>query len=56
MANFLAVDSGGTKVLAILYDEDFIPKAISRVGSFRTDTTPADLIRRNMEQMQAELV
>jgi len=55
MANYLAVDSGGTKVLAILYDEAFRPKAISRVGSFRTNTTSPELVRHNMEQMQKEL-
>ena len=55
MANYLAMDSGGTKVLAILYDEDFRPKAISRVGSFRANTTSPELVRRNMMQLQQEL-
>jgi len=55
MANHLAIDSGGTKVLGILYDDDFTPKAISRVGSFRTNTTSPELVRHNMEQMQREL-
>ncbi|MBR2949091.1 MAG: hypothetical protein IKC46_04440 [Lachnospiraceae bacterium] len=55
MANHLAIDSGGTKVLGILYDDDFTPKAISRVGSFRTNTTSPELVRHNMEQMQKEL-
>lgn len=55
MANYLAVDSGGTKVLAILFDETFRPKAISRVGSFRLNTTSPELVARNMEQMRREL-
>ena len=55
MANHLAIDSGGTKVLGILYDDDFTPKAISRVGSFRTNTTSPELVRHNMEQMRREL-
>ena len=55
MANYLAVDSGGTKVLAILYDEDFRPKVISRVGSFRLNTTSSELVARNMEQIKQEL-
>ena len=55
MANHLAIDSGGTKVLGILYDDDFTPKAISRVGSFCTNTTSPELVRHNMEQMQKEL-
>lgn len=55
MANHLAIDSGGTKVLGILYDENFVPKAISRVGSFRTNTTSPELVRHNMERMQKEL-
>ena len=55
MKNYIAIDSGGTKVIAILYDETFRPKAISRVGSFRANTTPADQIKQNMEQLVAEL-
>ena len=55
MKNYIAIDSGGTKVIAILYDETFRPKAISRVGSFRANTTPADQIKKNMEQLVTEL-
>ena len=55
MANHLAIDSGGSTVLGILYDDNFTPKAVSRVGSFRANTTPPELVRQNMKQMQQEL-
>lgn len=51
MKNYLAVDSGGTKVLAILYDEDFRPVKAYRTGSMRGNTTTAELIRRNIEAL-----
>ena len=47
----LAVDSGGTKVLAILYDQDFRPIRVCRVGSTRSNTTSADLVERNIRQL-----
>lgn len=55
MATYLAVDSGGTKVLAVLYNEDFHPIAISRVGSFRLNTTSPKLVAQNMEQLRRDL-
>jgi len=55
MRNYLAIDSGGTKVQAILYDEHLHPIQISRVGSMRDNTTCEDLIRQNMEQLRDEL-
>ena len=55
MANYLAMDTGGSKVLAVLYGDDFRPRAISRVGSFRSNTTSAELIAHNIEQMMQEL-
>ena len=51
MKNYLAVDSGGSKVLAILYDEDFRPVKACRVGSMRDNTTSASLIRRNVDTL-----
>ena len=55
MKQYLAVDSGGTKVLAVLYNEDFEPIRIARVGSFRDNTTPPELVRRNMETLLSRL-
>lgn len=55
MKQYLAVDSGGTKVLAILYNENFEPIRIARVGSFRDNTTPPALIRQNMDTLLARL-
>ena len=51
MKNYLAVDSGGSKVLAILYDEDFRPVKTCRVGSMRGNTTSKELIRRNVDTL-----
>jgi len=47
----LAVDSGGTKVLAILYDDSFSPIQSCRVGSIRENTTSRELIQRNLDQL-----
>jgi len=55
MKQYLALDSGGTKVLAVLYNEDFEPIRVARVGSFRDNTTPPELVRRNMETLLARL-
>ena len=44
----LALDSGGSKVLGILYNEDFQPIRTVRTGSLRPNTTPEDRIRRNI--------
>lgn len=49
MKYYLAVDSGGTKVQAILYDENFHPVKSCRVGSMRDNTTPEDIIWRNLK-------
>jgi len=49
MKNYLAIDSGGTKVLAVLYDENFCIKKVARVGSFRENTTPREMIIRNRD-------
>ncbi|MBR4960349.1 MAG: hypothetical protein IKY52_05590 [Clostridia bacterium] len=55
MKKYLALDSGGTKVLAVLYNEDFEPIRVARVGSFRDNTTPPELVRRNMDTLLARL-
>ena len=51
MKTYLAIDSGGTKVLAFLYDENFRIINICRVGSLRDNTTPKDLIADNIERL-----
>ena len=56
MDRYMTVDSvGGTKVLVILYDEDFRPLRICRVGSFRSNTTSQEMVKQNMELFQKEL-
>ena len=51
MKKYLALDAGGTKVAAILYDEDFriIKTAVS--GSLRENTTSADLIEKHISEI-----
>ncbi len=51
MKQYLAIDSGGTKVLALLYDEEFRPVKFYRTGSMRGNTTPPDLIRHNIDAL-----
>ncbi len=51
MKQYLAVDSGGTKVLALLYDEQFRPLRSYRTGSMRDNTTSKELIRQSMDAL-----
>lgn len=51
MKKYLAIDSGGTKVLALLYDENFRIIRVCRAGSLRENTTPKDLIADNVESI-----
>lgn len=51
MKQYLAVDSGGSKVLAVLYDEEFRPIRTARTGSMRPNTTAHALIRQNADQL-----
>ena len=51
----LVMDAGGTKVAAVLYDEEFRLISTHRVGSFRMFTTPDELVVEHMEQLIAEL-
>ena len=44
----LAFDSGGSKVLSILYNEEFQPIRAVRTGSLRPNTTSEDRIRKNI--------
>ena len=47
----LVLDCGGTKVCAILYDEEFRPVKTCRVGSVRTSTLPPEFIRKNTQEL-----
>jgi len=51
----LALDSGGSKVLGILYNEAFQPVRAVRTGSLRPNTTPEDRIRKNIADIIAGL-
>lgn len=55
MKKYLAVDSGGTKVLAVLYDEEFRPIKIIRIGSCRGNTTSDELIEKNLKEFREKL-
>ncbi len=47
----LAVDSGGTKVRAVLYDEFFNPIKACEVGSMRPNSTSAPLIEKHIAEL-----
>ena len=51
----VSVDSGGSKIKAVLYDGDF--RLISRAvtGSVRRNSTPAELCDRNLADLMAQL-
>lgn len=55
MEKYLALDAGGTKVAAILYDDNFhiIRTAVS--GSLRENTTSGDLIEKHTSEIVAQL-
>jgi N-acetylglucosamine kinase-like BadF-type ATPase len=55
MKKYLALDAGGTKVAAILYNENFhiIRTAVS--GSLRENTTSGDLIEKHISEIIAQL-
>lgn len=55
MKKYLALDTGGTKVQAILYNEKFEPLRIARTGSLRDNTTSAELIERNLSDIVEKL-
>lgn len=48
---YLAVDAGGTKVLAVLYDENYNILGSCRTGSFRRNTTPIAMIQKNLDKL-----
>lgn len=51
----LAVDSGGTSVRAILYNEAFLPVRRILVGSMRSNTTSEEQIKQNLKQLEQAL-
>ncbi|MBE5777660.1 MAG: hypothetical protein E7326_09210 [Clostridiales bacterium] len=51
MSYSLAVDSGGTKVQAILYDEKFRQLSSCRVGSMRLNTTPLAVAKKHADEL-----
>lgn len=55
MKRYLAIDAGGTKVAAVLYDEEFRQKASVISGSLRENTTSRDLIEKHIDQVIAGL-
>lgn len=52
---YLVIDSGGTKVAAILYDENFRLIAKARSGSLRANTTAPGQIDANFNEMMSQL-
>ncbi|MBQ7983889.1 MAG: hypothetical protein IJ302_09970, partial [Clostridia bacterium] len=46
---------GGTKVLALLYDDNFRMISTHRTGSLRSNTTPPDMVARNIESLISEM-
>lgn len=51
MRYYLAIDGGGTKVAAILHDEDFHRRGVCVTGSVRANTTDAALIHRHTQDL-----
>ncbi len=56
MSNYnLALDSGGSKVIALLYDDDFNMIASHRTGSLRSNTTSDELIAQNIRALLTDM-
>lgn len=55
MKTYIALDSGGTKVLAIRYDEDFRIKAVCRAGSLRPTVTSEEMMEKNVDMLMEGL-
>ena len=51
MKRYLALDAGGSKVAAVLYDEDFGQVAAVIGGSVRANTTSRDLAEKHIGQL-----
>ncbi|MCR5041806.1 MAG: hypothetical protein K6C36_06910 [Clostridia bacterium] len=55
MKYYLALDCGGTKTAAVLYNEDFQRLGVCITGSFRRNTTSDSLITDNMRKLTDKL-
>ena len=51
MKYYLCLDSGGTKLAAVLYDENFRRRGVCVVGSVRPNTTGAELIKKHTDEL-----
>ena len=51
MKYYLAIDGGGTKTAAVLYDENMKRKAVCVTGSMRANTTDAALIAKHTREL-----
>ncbi|NLD86651.1 MAG: hypothetical protein GX633_00120, partial [Clostridiales bacterium] len=51
MKKYLALDAGGTKVAAILYDEYYRIIRTAKSGSLRENTTSGDLIEKHISEI-----
>ncbi|MBQ7152378.1 MAG: hypothetical protein IJR83_00365, partial [Clostridia bacterium] len=55
MKKYLAIDSGGSKTAAILYDEDLNRLAVTTAGRMRTNTTADDLYEKHLQDLVGSL-
>lgn len=55
MAVHLSVDSGGTKIKVLAYDDDFKPILRARAGSLRGNTTSSDLVQAHLDDLISQL-
>jgi len=51
----LALDAGGSKVIALLYDRDFRLISTHRTGSLRSNTTPPEIVCQNIDRLIDEM-
>ena len=51
----IALDAGGSKVIALLYDENFRMISSHRTGSLRSNTTSAELVEKNIDNLIREM-
>lgn len=51
MKYYLAIDGGGTKTAAVLYDENLKRRAVCVTGSMRANTTDAALIEKHTREL-----
>ncbi|MBO4327499.1 MAG: hypothetical protein J5950_09540 [Clostridia bacterium] len=52
---YLAIDNGGTKAAALLFDGDFHLIAAAKSGSLRANTTAAELVDAHFEDLMSQL-